>query len=115
MTLVKRAGNVTVKRFASRMTYRFSADDKWLAVWGNQGLQILELATGRTTLTLNQAGVKKVRFVGGNSILSVQLARETMLVPLDFDLMKRFATWLTPRDLSSREKCLYGLAAQDCR
>lgn len=115
MTLIRRSDKTVVKRFATRLDHLFSTDDRWLATWGAPGMQIIDLAGATTALSQDYADVVRVRFVAQNAMLSVERASDTMLVPLDRGLMERFATWLTPRVLTSKERCLYGLAAEDCR
>ena len=36
-------------------------------------------------------------------------------VPLDRALTERFAAWLTPRVLTEKERCLFGVSNEACR
>ena len=115
MTLIRRDGNAVVRRFMTKMEYRFSSDDTWLAIWDSSSVQVMSLLDGATFIEARYPGVDSVRFVASNQILNVGWSGGTALVPLDEDLIKRLARWLTPRVLSDRERCLYGLAGDDCR
>jgi hypothetical protein len=116
MNLVHRAPGTdgrSIKRFTTAMEYRFSSDDRLLAVWGARGGQIVATATGVTVLSLEKA--TGVRFLNKDTVLNVTSANETRLVPLDATLIQGLATWLAPRELKAEERCLYGLANAVCQ
>jgi len=114
--VIRRTDDSIVKPFESDLrNTRFSSDDRWLAVWREKGIQILDLARGEIALDLDLDGVEGVDFEARNTILNVHLADGTMLIPLDRTSMERFAKWLVaPRELANRERCMYGLEG-DCR
>ena len=89
---------------------RFSGDDRWLAIWSEKEIQILDLSQGEIALKLNLDDVERADFEARNTILKVQLADGTMLIPLDYKLMERFAKWLAPsHEWTLAERCMYGL------
>jgi hypothetical protein len=117
MSLVRResgGGQGVVKRFASQLAYRFSSDDRWLAVWSDQGVQVIHTQTGATVLSLDTLRAQDVAFAAADTLISVNLGGDTMLVPIDRALMERFAAWLTTRRLTAEERCLYGLSTEHC-
>lgn len=110
--VVRRTDDFVVKPFESDpRKIRFSSDDRWLAIWSEKEIQILNLARGEIALKLNfDDDVAGVDFKARNTILKVQLAGGTMLIPLDPKLMERFAKWLAPpREWTLAERCMYGL------
>ena len=133
--VVRRIDRSTLKSFwlkSNLLYYRFSGDDRWLAVWSEKdGIQILDLARGEIVLALDpryhrylrekNKGEVAVDFEGRNTILSVQVFDDTkpiatMLIPLDRPLMERFARWLVPRELTAEERCRYELGGEEeCR
>jgi hypothetical protein len=113
--LVRRTDQSTVKRFEAGHRYAFSSDDRWLVSWKNPGIQVLDLTRGEVAFALSPGEVQAVRFDASNTILDIQFAKESVLVPLDRALMERFARWLT-RKPTHQERCMYGLATEaQCR
>src|SRR5262249_21687272 len=94
--------------------HRFSGDDRWLAMWSDEALQVLNLTRADIALNLRLADIGNVDFLAHNSILSVDFSSASMLIPLDNTLMERFARWLAPRPLTAEERCLYGFGGQSC-
>jgi Novel STAND NTPase 1 len=115
--LVRRTDHFIVKRFEARTHHAFSSDDRWLVSWKSPGIQVLDLTRGEVAFALSlDEVVQAVRFDARNTILDIQFAEESVLVPLDRALMERFAGWLTTRKPTKRERCMYGLATEaQCR
>jgi len=115
--VLRRADASILKRFrGNHRHHRFSSDDHWLAVWGEDGIQILDLARGEIVLNVNPGSVEKVDFEGRDTILNVQLSDGATLIPLDRDLMEKFARWLVPRGLTRPERCRYEIEGEEeCR
>jgi len=115
--VLRRADASILKRFrGNHRHHRFSSDDRWLAVWGEDGIQILDLARGEIVLNVNPGSVEKVDFEGRDTILNVQLSDGATLIPLDRDLMEKFARWLVPRGLTRPERCRYEIEGEEeCR
>jgi hypothetical protein len=115
-TLVRRADQTVLQRFTIQEPgYLFSSDDSWLAIWGRHGVQLVDLSRGDVAFALTALDVQRVDFAARNSIASLQLGEGAMLVPLDRALTERFAKWLAPRSLTTKEQCAYGLIAEGCR
>ena len=115
--VLRRSDSFILKRFRGEdLRHRFSSDDRWLAVWSEEGIQVVDLARGDIALDLNLGNVENVDFEARNTILNVQVSDGTTLVPLDRDLVERFARWLVPRGLTPQERCRYELGRQEeCR
>jgi hypothetical protein len=127
--VVRRADKAVLKRFQASVRsdfsrddpWLFSRDDRWLVVRSNNDLQLLDLARGEIAFALatGNGEIETIAFEGGNRLLRIQLeedeSRTTMLVPLNVGLLKKFTAWLTPRTLTSQERCLYGFGGKECR
>jgi hypothetical protein len=115
-TIVRRADQSVVEQFVGAgLSHRFSSDDRWLAVW-SEGLQLLDLERGEMVLRFKPTvGVDAVEFAAGNTLLSVHLEDQTTtFIPVERQLLERFARWLAPRPLTAEEACLHGLGGDDC-
>ena len=101
----------------------FSSDDRWLALWDEKTVEVIDLAKGETVMRLKYrraSEVGGVTFEPGNAILNVELKDQngnpagSVLVPLADRVMRQFADWLVPRNLSARERCHFGLEGAGC-
>jgi len=134
LTLVKRADGTSVRSTRGTSLHSlFSSDERWLAVWNQDGVQVHDLARGEIAWSWGPSGVqpvdltrgndglerqvavRDVSFEGRNTLLKVQLPDSTTLIPLDRDLMERFAKWLVSRPLDDRERCRYLDEEDACR
>jgi len=105
----------TLKQFAGgSIRYRFSSDDRWLSIWSDDTIEILDLTGNEIALRLRPGHVEEVGFEASSRILSVQLDDGAMLVPLDRSLTEQFVKWLAPRSLTASERCMYGLGDKTC-
>ena len=58
--------------------------------------------------------------MAGNTILNVEMLDQngmsagSILVPLADRMMRQFADWLVPRQLTLKERCLYGFGEAEC-
>ena len=95
----------------------FSADERWLAYADDDHLRLFDLSTWRLMLDLAGVNPSDVTFFAGNTLLQVMMSDgNKMLVPIDGDMMQRFAKWLVPRPLTPKERCDYSIdAASACR
>jgi hypothetical protein len=115
LRVVLRADGTVLKRFAGgSLRYRFSSDDRWLGVWNDETVQVLDLERNEIAFRLSPGDISTVTFEGRNTLLHVRLDESAMLVPLDRALLEQFTTWLAPRALTARERCTYGLGGEDC-
>jgi hypothetical protein len=115
LRVVRRADRAILNRFASgSLRYRFSSDDRWLGVWSDDAVQVLDLARNEIVLRLTPGEVEDVTFEARNTILNVRLDDGATLIPLDRTLVEQFAKWLAPRVLTPGERCTYGLGGDAC-
>jgi hypothetical protein len=93
--------------------FRFSADDRWLAVWDGEPT-VYDLSKGEAIFRFREA-VDEMSFAG-QGILHVRFVKNTssMLIPLDWPVMERLLRWLTSRQLTPAEECQFGLRGQQC-
>ena len=115
--VIRRADNSILKVLKSNgLQHRFSRDDRWLATWGEQGVEVLDLTRGETVFNLSYDDVEDIEFIARNNILAVYFADDAIqLIPLDRTLMELFAKKLATRELTSEERCTYGLGGTECR
>jgi hypothetical protein len=115
--VIRQADHAVLKQFTTDVSgHSFSSDDRWLAVWGKDGLQVFDLARGETAFGLNFDAVDVVEFGGHDSMLKVHFADDTMLVvPLDLATIEQFGRWLAPRDLTPEESSMFGLERENGR
>jgi len=122
--LQHRSSRVVIKRFPNKASERrFSSDDRWLALWDEKTVEVIDLAKGETVMRLKYrraSEVGGVTFEPGNAILNVELKDQngnpagSVLVPLADKVMRQFVDWLVPRNLSARERCHFGLEGAGC-
>jgi hypothetical protein len=106
--------------------YRFSADDRWLAAW-DKDLTVFDLSRGEAIFRVEDVqdavgdpdrNLERVEVnFAGQGVLHVRSGRSSardMLIPLDWPVMERFLKWLTSRELSDDEACIYGLRGKEC-
>ena len=108
-TLRRRSSRAGIKQFPNDSSHRaFSSDDRWLALWGPGKLEVFDLTQGKTVMRLNNRRTNPdgVTFVAGNTILNVEMRDQngmsagSILVPLADRMMRQFADWLVPRQLT---------------
>jgi Novel STAND NTPase 1/WD domain, G-beta repeat len=109
--VVRQPDGAVLKQFTGEIGgYLFSADDRWLAVWGKDGLHVLDLTTGQPSFGLNFGeDIETVEFGAHDSILSVHFSVTTLVVPLERRTIEQFARWLAPRELTNEERVMFGL------
>ena len=74
----------------------------------------MQTGSGDVLVSMRTNDIDRVEFLGRNSVISVTSGDEIVLVPIDQALMKRFAAWLNPRQVTAEERCLYGLPGAEC-
>jgi hypothetical protein len=100
---------------ARSQNYRFSADERWLAVWDNDNaLTVYDLSRGEAIFRFSEK--VSVASFAGQGILHVRFDTNSasMLIPLDWRLMDRLLRWLTSRELTPAQECSFGLRGKQC-
>jgi hypothetical protein len=118
--VVRRADGARLGPFRGEDTrLQFSGSERWLAVWEPNRLQVLDLVDLKIAMTLNRGRsararvaedsrvdhLDRVEFTANDAMLRTSIDNHIMLVPLEDDLIERFATWLVSRELTAEERC----------
>ena len=125
MALVRLDPHEEILAFGTRMLddVSFSNDERYLVFLDvensgkNPGVEVVDVGARRTLFVWRDLDAREVKFTRSGDFLKIKLESDhTLLVPLDGTLLDRFANWLvSPRELSDKEKCEYGLAGASCR
>lgn len=106
-TIVYRLGARSLPHYFFR--HSFSDDDRWLAFTEGNDLHVLDISARQLVLRWQDIDATPLKFDSTGTLLRVQLPDGEMLVPVAPDVLERFAKWLVPRDLTTDERCKYGL------
>ena len=123
--VLRRSDSKVVRDFTLRSpAYRFSADDRWLAVWAREehSLEVVDLPGAEILFHFDPTlAIDSVAFLTGDLLrvqfapVTTQFRNEATLIPLQPSMMMRFAAWLSQRSLTEQDRCLYGLGGDECR
>jgi hypothetical protein len=81
--------------------------NKWLVMWDSDRVDVFDLENCRDFGRYEISGVEEVGFEGGGTILRLDMAKHSMLLPLERAITEGLARSLLNRKYTTEDRCKY--------
>ena len=81
--------------------------NKWLVMWDSDRVDVFDLENCRDFGRYEISGVEDVGFEGGGTILRLDMAKHSMLLPLERAITEGLARSLLNRKYTTEDRCKY--------